>query len=154
MWCPRPHSVCPASWYANVSSTIRVNDELTDPFDLGLELGLRQGCVLSPVLYSLFIDGLRSELARHDDIGIEIGLSRIRLLLYADDIVLLAPNEKVLQRMLDIVTEYARKWRFTFNIHEPPWDDAFKLSYCGGDRFCGGDVARRRSPGGGDSAIA
>ena len=39
----------------------------------------------------------------------------MRLLLYADDIVMLAETQKDLQRMLDVVTEYSRKWRFRVN---------------------------------------
>ena len=39
----------------------------------------------------------------------------MRLLLYADDIVLLAETRKDLQKMLDIVTEYSRRWRFRVN---------------------------------------
>ena len=37
------------------------------------------------------------------------------LLMYADDIVLLADTRKDLQNMLDIVTSYSRKWRFRVN---------------------------------------
>ena len=39
----------------------------------------------------------------------------MRLLLYADDIVLLAESAKDLQKMLDIVTQYSRQWRFRVN---------------------------------------
>ena len=39
----------------------------------------------------------------------------MRLLLYADDIVLMAETRKDLQNMLDIVTSYSRKWRFRVN---------------------------------------
>ena len=37
------------------------------------------------------------------------------LLLFADDIVLIAENAKMLQRMLDVVYQYSRKYRFKFN---------------------------------------
>ncbi len=40
---------------------------------------------------------------------------RVPLLLYADDIVLLARTEAELQAMLDVVTVYARQWRFQLN---------------------------------------
>ena len=36
-------------------------------------------------------------------------------LFYADDIVLLADNRKKLQKMLDIIANYAKKWRFELN---------------------------------------
>ena len=47
--------------------------------------------------------------------GIKVGERRVRLLLYADDIVLLAESAKDLQKMLDIVTQYSRQWRFRVN---------------------------------------
>jgi hypothetical protein len=44
------------------------------------------------------------------------GASRcVHLLLYADDIVLLADSPEALQRMLDAASEYAKQWRFRFN---------------------------------------
>ena len=35
--------------------------------------------------------------------------------MYADDIVLLAESAKDLQKMLDIITQYSRQWRFRVN---------------------------------------
>ena len=35
--------------------------------------------------------------------------------MYADDIVLIAKNEKELQKMIDIVVKYSHKWRFELN---------------------------------------
>ena len=37
------------------------------------------------------------------------------LLLFADDIVLVAESEKMLQKMLDVVYKYSKKYRFRFN---------------------------------------
>ena len=39
----------------------------------------------------------------------------MRLLMYADDIVLLAESAQDLQNMLDVVTAYSRRWRFRLN---------------------------------------
>ena len=40
--------------YREVGSCVRLGEEKTDWFNL--EVGLRQGCILSPVLFSVFID--------------------------------------------------------------------------------------------------
>jgi hypothetical protein len=40
---------------------------------------------------------------------------RVPLLLYADDIALLAQNPLELQKMLDMVFNFSRTWRFVFN---------------------------------------
>lgn len=42
--------------------------------------------------------------------------SLISIILYADDIVLSAPNEKSLKKMLDIVHGWCFKWRFSINF--------------------------------------
>ena len=44
-----------------------------------------------------------------------MGERRVRLLLYADDIVLLAESASDLQKMLDVVSAYSKQWRFRVN---------------------------------------
>ena len=48
--------------------------------------------------------------------GARYGKLVVSLLLFADDIVLVAENAKMLQKMLDVVYAYSREYRFTFNI--------------------------------------
>ena len=93
--------------YSVVQSAVLVGDERTEWFDLST--GVRQGCVMSPILFSLFINGLAKEINKKG-IGVSVGSRRVRLLLYADDIVLLAETSKDLQKMLDVVTEYSKRW--------------------------------------------
>ena len=98
--------------YNVVQSAVLVGDEQTEWFNLST--GMRQGCVMSPILFSLFINGLAKEINDKTK-GIKVGERRVRLLLYADDIVLLAESAEDLQNMLDIVTKYSRQWRFRVN---------------------------------------
>ena len=48
--------------YRKVGSCVRLGGEKTEWF--GLDVGLRQGCILSPVLFSIFIDGLAEEVKK------------------------------------------------------------------------------------------
>ena len=41
---------------------------------------------------------------------------RVSVLMYADDMVLLADSKEGLQRSIDAAYEYSRKWRFLFNV--------------------------------------
>ena len=96
--------------YSVVQSAVLVGEEQTEWFDLST--GVRQGCVMSPILFSLFINGLAKEINERA-VGVEVGKRRVRLLLYAD--VLLAESASDLQTMLDIVTAYSKQWRFRVN---------------------------------------
>ena len=84
----------------------------SEPF--ALECGVPQGSVLSPFLYCVFINGLANELKRDPRFGVDVCGERVPLLLYADDIVLLATPE-TLQAMLDVCSAYAKRWWFEFN---------------------------------------
>jgi len=75
------------SLYNSVSSCVRVNSFQTEWFNV--HSGLRQGCILSPVLFNLYINDLAKYL-KSLNIGVSFGNENICILLYADDIVLLA----------------------------------------------------------------
>ena len=79
-----------------------------------VEAGVPQGAVLSPLLYAIYVDGLHDAL-RSKGLGIWLCGRLVPLLMYADDIVLLAPDADTTRRMHDVVTEYAANWRFVVN---------------------------------------
>ena len=70
--------------YGIVQSAVLVGEEQTEMFDL--LTGVRQGCVMSPILFSFFINGLAREI-KEKTRGVRVGDTQVRLLLYADDIV-------------------------------------------------------------------
>ena len=50
--------------------------------------------------------------------GVDIGMLRLYLLLYADDIVLFAESEQELQKGLNLLEEYSDKWKFQVNVNK------------------------------------
>ena len=74
---------------------VRVGEELSSLFR-----GLRQGCVLSPILFSLYINSLTEEL-RNKGVGVTCGERHVPALLYADDMVILADDEAALSKRLE-----------------------------------------------------
>ena len=62
-------------------------------------VGLLQGCALSPILFVICMD----RISRHSrgGEGLQFGGLRIALLLFADDVVLMAPSACDLQHSLD-----------------------------------------------------
>ena len=77
---------------------------LTEFFDC--PAGLRQGCILSPMLFSLFINEIASAVEQQGIHGIQLlpGLVEIFLLLFADDIVLISDTPRVLQNQVDVLS--------------------------------------------------
>ena len=70
-------------------------------------VGLRQGCPLSATLFGLFIDGLHHHLESNvPDAGIVLRGMRLRELVYADDICLLAASPRELQALIDALAVY------------------------------------------------
>ena len=99
--------------YSNTLSAVLVNDVLTDWFIT--ESGVRQGDNLSPTLFALYVNDLALEI-NAQNLGVEFDNSRLSILLYADDIVLISENEKNLQKMLKLVDKWCSKWQMKVNI--------------------------------------
>ena len=79
-----------------------------------VERGVAQGAVESPWIYANFIDGLARAL-RAAGLGVMVAGRRVPILLYADDMVMLASSQPELARMNAVASEFARKHRFQFN---------------------------------------
>ena len=81
---------------------------------VSIRQGVRQGGILSPFLYSVFVDELL-DLLVSSRYGACIGDVYVGAPMFADDLALVSESPTVLQRMLDIVSSYAKKWRYRFN---------------------------------------
>ncbi|TWW56284.1 R2DM Retrovirus-related Pol polyprotein from type II retrotransposable element [Takifugu flavidus] len=85
------------SLYDRCQSLVRIAGSKSNSFPV--RVGLRQGCPLSPILFIIFMD--RISRCSHGVEGIWFGDLRIASLLFADDVVLLAPSARDLQLSLD-----------------------------------------------------
>ncbi|GFO06013.1 endonuclease-reverse transcriptase [Plakobranchus ocellatus] len=91
--------------YWEQTAAMRVENKTSTFQDI--KRGVRQGCVLSPDLFSLYSDIIMRNLGNHP--GIKVGGQNKNNLRYADDTVLLAENKEDLQKLLNIVEEENRK---------------------------------------------
>ena len=80
-------------------------------------MGLRQGCPLSATLFGLFIDGLHHYLETAvPAAGIQILQMRLRELVYADDICLLASSPERLQALIDALAAYCATLQMEISV--------------------------------------
>ena len=99
--------------YESISCEVRTGKELSEPFEV--LRGLRQGCVLSPLLFSLYINSLVEKL-RSREVGVRCRGKLIPGLLYVDDMILLAENEEMLKDGLNVLEEWCRQWGVKVNV--------------------------------------
>ena len=99
--------------YSTSKARARVLDMLSDEFPINR--GVRQGCPLSPILFNLFINDILNKCEKY---GVSIGPKRCCGGLFADDIVLIAPSRKNLQKMLSLVFQWANVNEMSFGINK------------------------------------
>ena len=79
--------------------------------------GVRQGCILSPVLFSLYLDKfprLLESSCHTDSITLPKGFP-LNCLFYADDLILISRSAAGLQKQLNILHDYSEKWLLKIN---------------------------------------
>ena len=94
------------SMHEKVRCCVNTNGGLT-PFFNTVQ-GVRQGDVLSPILFNLFMNGIPSILEPSD--GAMLGTKIITCLMYTDDITLISPSKTGLQQSINKVREYFSEW--------------------------------------------
>ena len=85
----------------------------------GISNGTRQGSVLSPALFSVYMDDLIIML-RKSGVGCHVGGVFCGVVGYADDLCLLAPNRRAMEVMLQVCEDYARNNNLEFSTDPDP----------------------------------
>ncbi|XP_076301434.1 uncharacterized protein LOC143219315 [Lasioglossum baleicum] len=108
---------------------IRVGEEEGEYF--WTERGVRQGCPLSPLLFTLLLADIDEELEKGGWGGVKVGGRKIHTLSYADDIALLAEEEDGMRGMMGVLERYLEGKKLQLNA------DKSKVMRCrvGGGRW-------------------
>ena len=109
---PDLHWVFLYKWYRASKAKVRWAGEFSSTFSISK--GMHQGSILSPRLFSIFINDLLLQLNSNEN-GMTIYNLKLNAIAYADDINLFSTTSIGLQKLIDICCAYAEKWRIKFN---------------------------------------
>ena len=100
--------------YTNDLVCIKVGDKITDSFRVNQ--GVKQGCVLSPLLFNIFLSDFPDTLLNSECRPVKLTNSKvIGCIAWADDILLLSESNEGLQNMLSKLNEYSSKNHMEIN---------------------------------------
>ena len=102
--------------YANIKSCIKSCNSFTEYFKCAI--GLRQGEVMSLVLFSLFIDDLELFLQDSVNCGMTFDDITLIILLFADDMAIIGDSPMGLQNSLNLLKTYCNTWALEVNIQK------------------------------------
>ena len=98
--------------YCNIEASVVWNNHYSEKFKVNV--GVKQGGVISPVLFSLYIDLLTDRII-NSNVGCYVGDVCSSVLVYADDIVLIAPSRTGMQKLLNVCQDFGREYNLLYN---------------------------------------
>jgi hypothetical protein len=103
------------TWYSKCSATVRWEHSMSARFKV--QAGVRQGGILSPSLFSVYIDCLIMQL-KESGCGMHLNGVFVGCICYADDILLISCSVCDMQRMLDVCSVQAQVLNIKFNARK------------------------------------
>ena len=100
--------------YANQKATVRTEFGETEQFDIGK--GVRQGCILSPLLFNIYAENIMRDVLDKWEGGVGIGGRVITNLRYADDTTLIAGTKEDLTEIMERVRKTSEKAGLYLNV--------------------------------------
>ena len=82
---------------------MKVRQSETEMFHV--QKGVRQGCTLSPRLFNVFVDEVMKEARREFVSGVKLSTRGVEVLMFADDMVLMAESAERLEKNLGVMSE-------------------------------------------------
>ena len=95
-----------AELYMEQTAVVRINSEVTEP--CLIRKGVRQGCLISPVLFNNYAKAMMKEALHSVEGRVKIGRVLIKAVRFADDQAMVAGTKKGLQSILEKRTKWLK----------------------------------------------
>ena len=102
--------------YENTECQVVANGACSQTFST--YIGVRQGCPMSPTLFALYLSDLDEKLAAGQAGGVVVGKTKVWTLAYADDVAMVAKEEREMKEMLKELEKYTERKKLTVNVEK------------------------------------
>ena len=102
--------------YKETKNVVRINDEESECF--WTQKGVIQGCPLSPILFTIYISEIDEVFRKAQTGGVVVGSEKVWTLAYADDLVILANEEKRMKKMIKNAERYMERKRLEVKVEK------------------------------------
>jgi hypothetical protein len=102
-------------WYGKCFVSIKWEGIVANPFKV--DAGVRQGGILSPFLFAVYINDVIVKL-RNSGFGLCINNTFVGCIIYADDVLLLSNSVFHLQKLVDVCASVISALNMSFNVNK------------------------------------
>jgi hypothetical protein len=100
--------------YMRQEAVIRIDEGESEPGVIGR--GVRQGCPLSPLLFSIYAEMMMKEAMEDMEEGVKVGGEYLRDVKFADDQAIVSSTELGLQRLINALQTTASRYDMKINV--------------------------------------
>ena len=102
--------------YDQATSAVQMNGSIREWFRT--TVGVRQGCLLSPTLFNIFLEWIMSDALEEHDRKVSISGRNISNLRFADDIDALAEEEQELEALVESVDKTCTRYKMEISAEK------------------------------------
>jgi hypothetical protein len=99
--------------YWGQNAEIKVDNAMSEKVEI--QRGVRQGCVLSPMLFNLYAETVFSEALNEETGGIKVNGLAINNIRYADDTLIMACTQMELQQIMNAIVQHSETMGLKLN---------------------------------------
>ncbi|XP_072402422.1 uncharacterized protein [Diabrotica undecimpunctata] len=108
-----------ASLYWGQTAKVKVGSTFTNKIEI--KKGVRQGCILSPILFNIYSEEVFKTALEESTVGIKINGEIINNIRYADDTVILASSMEELSCLMSKIQKTSAQYGLRLNITKTKW---------------------------------